>query len=145
MSVSWLVMAVVVRQAVSANVEVAAGGKLTDGDPLPTEVTYVLKYAEENGRSNGRPWSIRQSVAYHQTAANGTQTWILLHPLRGSAFQKRIEGILRQKDGSQKLLDPLNLHVSHMASYAENWKRYVAHLTADLSKAAGRIQSYRLE
>ena len=134
----------IARRAVSAKSVVSVCGKLIDYVPIRIEVTYILKYAEENGRSHGRPWSIRQSVAYHQAAADGTQTWVLLHPLRNSVFQARVEALLRQEYGPQKLRNPYNVHVLHLASYVENWKRYIAHLNRDLSSAVSTIQPYGL-
>lgn len=93
---------------------------------------YTLKYAEENGRSRGNKYSIRQTAIYHQYSTDDTHLWIILHPKNNTAFYTSLRNALLVNRGvSQLKKNPLGFHALLFSSYAPNWKQYLSHLSQD--------------
>ena len=95
-------------------------------------MTFIIKYPENNGRSDGaNPWSNRQTGVY-QSFDSKTQTtlWILLNPNPQSAADSRIKELFRTRpDGFPHLhlqeQRPL-VGLIVLSSYMLNWRTYMA-------------------
>ena len=93
-------------------------------------MTFVLKYPENNGRSDGaNPWSNRQTGVY-QSFDSRTQTtlWILLNPKPQSAADDRIKDLFSTgTDGFLHLQEQRPLvGLIVLSSYMLNWRTYMA-------------------
>lgn len=93
---------------------------------LVTEVAYLLRYMEENGRNHGNPWSLRQIGAYQQVnTKDRTSAWIFLR-LSGST-RRYLEREVQ--DMTYKTKDPfIKLHCSLILDTPDNWGRYIEYL-----------------
>lgn len=93
------------------------------------EMMYLYKYAERNQRSQGNPWSIRQTIVYQQISREGSHVWIVLHPRVSSVFHTRLQNLLTQPENVKILCkNPGNLHVLLISSYTDNWRWYLEQL-----------------
>ena len=93
-------------------------------------MTFILKYPENNGRSDGaNPWSNRQTGVY-QSFDSETQTtlWILLNPKAQSAADNRIKDLFSAgADGFLRLQGQRPLvGLIVLSSYMLNWRTYMA-------------------
>ena len=92
------------------------------------EMTFVFKYPEHNGRSDGAdPWSIRQTGVYQSfDPLTGTSLWMLLNPRRNAAADVRIRGMLNDlKSSSQLHQQPLLIGLVVLSTYFANWRTYM--------------------
>ena len=93
-----------------------------------SEVSYQLRYAEENHRSERNPWSIRQTGIYHHHKPRQNQDlFIILNPYAWSycTLEERLIQMTTSKKASRALFDnPYLLHVLPVASYMDNWRWY---------------------
>ena len=100
------------------------------------EMMYTYKYVERNGRSQGNNWSIRQTTVYHQHAADGTDTWIILHPRANSVFETRLFKVLSNADNAAQIqADPNVINLLLLSSYNENWRWYLGQLSETFQNA----------
>lgn len=93
-------------------------------------MAFIVKYPENNGRSDGaNPWSNRQTGVY-QSFDSKTQTtlWILLNPKPQSAADSRIKDIFSAgADGLLHLQEQRPLvGLIVLSSYILNWRTYMA-------------------
>ena len=93
-------------------------------------MTFILKYPENNGRSDGAsPWSNRQTGVY-QSFDSKTQTilWILLNPKPLSAADSRIKELFSAgPDDFLRLQEQRPLvGLIVLSSYMLNWRTYMA-------------------
>ena len=92
------------------------------------EMTFVFKYPEHNGRSDGAdPWSIRQTGVYQSfDPLTRTSLWMLLNPRRNAAADTRIRGILNDPEGSSQLhQQPPLIGLVVLSTYFANWRTYM--------------------
>ena len=92
-------------------------------------MAFVLKYPENNGRSDGaNPWSNRQTGVY-QSFDCKTQTtlWILLNPRSESAADSRVKHLLSKgADGFLHLQGQGALvGLIVLDTYILNWRTYM--------------------
>lgn len=113
----------------TSNVEQAFGGtswtKCAHG---LKEMTFVFKYPEHNGRSDGAdPWSIRQTGVYQSfDPLTATSLWMLLNPRRNAAADTRIRGMLNKPDGFPHLhQQPPLIGLVVLSTYFANWRTYM--------------------
>ena len=93
-------------------------------------MAFILKYPENNGRSDGaNPWSNRQTGVY-QSFDSKTQTtlWILLNPRPQTAADTRIKELFSAgADGFLHLQEQRPLvGLIVLSSYMLNWRTYMA-------------------
>ena len=104
---------------------------------------YTYKYVERNGRSQGNNWSIRQTIVYHQRAADGMAIWIILHPKSRSVFQGRLFKAFSDMQTAVEIhSDPEILHVMLISSYIENWRWYLSQLSEKFQDAVRFVGMY---
>lgn len=100
---------------------------VTDGKAeVSAEVTFVFKYPEHKGRSDGAdPWSIRQTGVYQSfDPLTTTSLWILLNPRQNAAADTRIRGMLNEPEGSPHQQPPL-IGLVVLSTYFANWRTYM--------------------
>lgn len=101
-------------------------------------MTFVLKYPENNGRTDGAdPWSIRQTGVY-QSYDSGTKAslWILLNPRQSTALDTRVRALL---NSSQDALDePSLLGLIALSTYFVNWRAYMAYWEKEELRLVGQ-------
>lgn len=91
-------------------------------------MTFVLKYPEHNGRSDGAdPWSIRQTGVYQSfDPLTTTSLWMLLNPRRNAAADTRIRGMLNGPEGYPQLHEqPPLIGLVVLSTYFANWRTYM--------------------
>ena len=93
-------------------------------------MAFVLKYPENNGRSDGAdPWSNRQTGVYQSfDSETKTSLWILLNPRPQSAADNRIQDLLSAGADSFLHLQEQRPLVGLIAlsTYVLNWRTYMA-------------------
>ena len=97
------------------------------------EISYQVRYAEENHRSPDRPWSVRQTGVYHHhSAKNDFDLFILLHPTENSPFERQLISLATMKSSQGELASliesPYRLHIMPFALYIDDWRWYVRYL-----------------
>ncbi|KAF4629741.1 hypothetical protein G7Y89_g8405 [Cudoniella acicularis] len=98
------------------------------------EISYQLRYMENNKRLHGDPWSLRQTGVYHQYSGFGTDNvknlWILLHPIKESIAYKRLDqATFSELRVHEMEFDPMRLHLLVFSSYIDNWRLYLHDIT----------------
>ena len=92
------------------------------------EMTFVFKYPEHNGRSDGAdPWSIRQTGVYQSfDPLTLISLWMLLNPRQSAAADTRIREILNEPDGFPHLQQqPPLIGLVVLSTYFANWRTYM--------------------
>ena len=93
-------------------------------------MTFILKYPENNGRSDGpSQWSNRQTGVYQSfDAKTQTTLWILLNPNPQSAADSRIKDLFSAgPDDFLRLQEQRPLvGLIVFSSYMFNWRTYMA-------------------
>ncbi len=96
---------------------------------LFAEMAIVLKYPENNGRTDGAdPWSIRQTGVYQSfDVITKTSVWILINPRQNTLADNRLKDLLGSREqfsaieGQQPLISLMVL-----STYFGNWRTYMA-------------------
>ena len=93
----------------------------------PREISYQIRYAEENHRSPDRPWSVRQTGVYHHHSANDEfDLFILLHPIKKSLFENQVTSLAMMQSHQTELAslveNPYRMHIMPFALYLDNWR-----------------------
>ena len=99
----------------------------------PQEVSYQIRYAEENHRSPESPWSVRQTGVYHHhSAKNDFDLFILLHPIENSFFEQQVTSLAMTQSFQDELAclveNPYRMHIMPFALYLDNWRWYFRYL-----------------
>lgn len=92
------------------------------------EMTFVFKYPEHNGRSDGAdPWSIRQTGVYQSfDPLTTTSLWMLLNPRQNAAADTRIREMLKKPEGPPRLhQQPPLIGLVVLSTYFANWRTYM--------------------
>lgn len=122
----------------------------TFGDSLtPSDISYQIRYVEENKRSSSQPWSTRQTgIFHHHSATEDFDFFIFLnpYPLEDCLVEKQILNLTKSLPAVAALLeDPFRLHLLPFASYLDNWRWYFQYLGQDFSKTNKRVMTLELE
>lgn len=92
----------------------------------PSDISYQLRYAEENERPGIQPWSSRQTGIYHHRSPNAEfDFFIVLNPTKESWLEK--EKLLKLFDSRQTVSSLLeNTYRFHLLplGYIDNWRWY---------------------
>lgn len=102
---------------------------LSSGLTSILELCYTLQYMEENGRSQGDPWSSRQAGIYQQVDLKTRKSvWVLIQPPRST--RKSLEEALQSDDRNfcSSSSNPMLLHATILLTTADNWEDYLKHL-----------------
>ena len=95
------------------------------------DLSYQLRYAEQNYRSKDRPWSIRQTGVYHHHSLQ-FDLFIFLNPLEESVVESQLlafgQANYSQHPMNSVIENPLQLHVLPFVSYLSNWRWYLRYL-----------------
>ena len=94
------------------------------------EITFVLKYPESNGRTDGpSPWSLRQTGLYQKFEPLAKRSlWVLLNPTPNSIADQKVFDLLEQYSGSMKpRQEPRLLGLLLLSAYFRNWRTYMAY------------------
>ena len=102
----------------------------------PQEVSYQIRYAEENHRSPDSPWSVRQTGVYHHHSfRNDFDLFILLHPVENSLFEQQVTNLAMIQSSQAELAslveNPYRIHIMPFALYLDNWRWYFRYLGED--------------
>lgn len=93
-------------------------------------MAFVLKYPENNGRTDGvDPWSNRQTGVYQSfDSRTKTSLWILLNPTSQSVADIRIKDLLSAgDDGFLHIQEKRPLvGLITLSTYILNWRAYMA-------------------
>ena len=116
---------------------------VTDDMAEPSsEMTFVFKYPEHNGRSDGAdPWSIRQTGVYQGfDPLTRTSLWMLLNPRRNAAADTRIRGMLNDAEGSPQLhQQPPLIGLVVLSTYFANWRTYMEFYEQEELRMVGNV------
>lgn len=105
----------------------------------PAEISYQIRYAEENHRSPERPWSVRQTGVYHHHSVQSNfDLFILLHPIENSLFEQQVTSLALKQSSQAELAslveDPYRMHLMPFALYLDNWRWYFRYLGEEFQK-----------
>ena len=97
------------------------------------EISYQIRYAEENHRSPNIPWSVRQTGVYHHhSATDDFDLFILIHPIESSLFEQQVTNLVMISSSQAELAslveNPYRLHFMPFALYLDNWRWYFRYL-----------------
>jgi hypothetical protein len=87
----------------------------------------MLHFFENNGKTEGDPWSPRQTAVYHQYHASGNRSsWILIKPSTHleEPLQSELEGVSRLTLSRKNRA--ARLHVMFTKFALRNWPDYIA-------------------
>lgn len=94
-----------------------------------SELSYLHQYVEQNGRSHGDPWSLRQTGIYQQVNAEHRRSvWIFLQLSRST--RRQLEPVLHSQSNSSDSF--MILHSILLLATVDNWGKYVEHLHSQL-------------
>ncbi|KAI0543382.1 hypothetical protein F4679DRAFT_120583 [Xylaria curta] len=96
-------------------------------DAGDVETCYVLHFFENNGKTEGDPWSIRQTAVYCRYDASGDQSsWILIKPSLNleELIQAELEGVSRLALSGESRAARLNVLFINFT--LRNWPDYIA-------------------
>lgn len=93
------------------------------------EFCYIARFFQQNGRAQGRPWSLRHTGIYQKTEPGApTSTWMLIQP--SPQIEELLE--LAQKEISKKERHPdthsLYLHGSILFTASRTWLDYIDYI-----------------
>ncbi|KAI2784254.1 hypothetical protein F4815DRAFT_206276 [Daldinia loculata] len=99
------------------------------GASTADEFCYIARFFQQNGRAQGRPWSLRHTGIYQKTEpGTSTSTWMLIQP--SPQIEELLE--LAQKDISKKERHPdthsLYLHGSILFTASRTWLDYIDYI-----------------
>ncbi len=96
-----------------------------------TEIAYTYRYVINNGRTEGSPWSVRQTAVYQKTnLKTGCSVWILIQP-NEAVFEHFKALCLQSVDGAQQSMAP---HLAFLSSARLYWKAYIGQLRLSLQE-----------
>lgn len=97
-----------------------------------SELSYILRFVEKNGRNRGDPWSLRQTGVYQQATFNSHQSaWIFLQLSRSTRIV--LENALRSQLRCFGQSDsPMTLHALLLGATVDNWGEYIQCLSTQL-------------
>ncbi|KAK0514063.1 hypothetical protein JMJ35_003785 [Cladonia borealis] len=96
-----------------------------------TEIAYTFRYVINNGRTEGSPWSVRQTAVYQKTnLKTGCSIWILIQP--NEAVLEHFKALcLQSVDGTEHSMAP---HLAFLSSARVYWKAYIGQLRLSLQE-----------
>ena len=97
------------------------------------DLSYQIRYTEENHRSPESPWSVRQTGVYHHHSATmDFDLFIILNPLVNSAFERQLLAFGAPQSNESELANvcenPYRLHILPWAVYLDSWRWYLRYL-----------------
>ncbi|KAH7134921.1 hypothetical protein B0J11DRAFT_424563 [Dendryphion nanum] len=98
--------------------------------PSSCEISYQIRYVEQNKRSKLNPWSLRHTGVYHHhSATSETDTMLLLHPVLEPAFRTKIRALQDDIfDRGALCSNPFLLHTWLFSQYFCHWRWYYRYL-----------------
>jgi len=101
------------------------------------EISYQIRYREQNHRSGPDPWSLRHTGVYHYHTPE-SDLWIILNPIKESPVETRLLELERLPANSAEVRricdNPFLLHTLLFSSYFGNWRWYFRSLGDDFEK-----------
>ncbi|EAT82301.1 hypothetical protein SNOG_09966 [Parastagonospora nodorum SN15] len=94
------------------------------------DISYQIRYIDNNHRGGQDPWSLRHSGVFHQHSAHeAADTVVLLHPVRQPLIDKAIAALKGDAIGRSKICEnPFLLHTLMFAQYFANWRWYLRYV-----------------
>lgn len=93
------------------------------------EISYQMRYVEQNQRGGMNPWSMRHTGICHHHNSGGIDVFILLHPVREPAIQTVLSALETDPIMRRALCsNPFLLHTWLFARYFDNWRWYFRYL-----------------
>lgn len=125
----------------------ASSQKTDDGS---RNLSYQIRYSEENHRAPDSPWSVRQTGVYHHhSSSKEFDLFIFLHPLTDSVLERQLLAFddqpVRHSDLSSICENPYRLHILLYAMYLDNWRWYFRYLGDDFQKKNDQIMTLDLQ
>jgi hypothetical protein len=101
---------------------------------LAAELSYLIRFMEENGRSRGNPWSLRQIGVYQKVNfRTGRSVWIILQ-LSGTTRSRMNETVQGKAACHESCGGPLRLHATLLLATVGNWADYIEFLHSRLRR-----------
>ena len=96
----------------------------------PSECAYILRYVELNHRQENNPWSVRQSLIYHQhREENNVSTWLFISA--SQTVRTQVNQFLKttSQGGGQ---DPFAVHLLILNVMLATWRRYLVYIAGEV-------------
>ena len=107
------------------------------------DLSYQIRYVEENYRSPEQPWSVRQTGVYqYHSATRPFDFFIFLHPLVDSLLEQHLTH-LDVPEATSFCQDPYRLHALPFAAYLDNWRWYLRDLGEDFQSKVRGLAFFR--
>ncbi|KAM0712549.1 hypothetical protein Q7P37_011646 [Cladosporium fusiforme] len=107
------------------------------------EYMYILKYPEQNHRSDEESWSIRQTAVYHQLhKATGKSVFMILSPLEESAGEMALSSWFRDSYGLQgPTSHAFAVNRMVLDTYYAGWRGYMSFYEKKIEKLCMKMMS----
>lgn len=110
------------------------------------ELSYTIRFFEENKRQRGDPWSLRQTGVYQSTSRLEPfqSTWILIQPSADLEKRLKIKFELITKNAKLWQYRHLVFHLSILGASFVNWRSYCESLGKSLEQLVGFSPDFSL-
>ena len=111
------------------------------------DLSYQVRYTEENHRCRETPWSVRQTGVYHHhSSTQSFDLFMLLHPLAESVLETQLIEFANTQSYQSELesicSNPYTLHILPFALYTGNWRWYFRSLGEDFDNKVKLSMSF---
>lgn len=90
------------------------------------EVSYQLRYVEQNNRRGPAKWSLRHTGIFYRHTPNEPDLMIVLHPIEDPKFQRTIAVLQEDHVARESFCEnPIKLHDTLLICYVDEWRWYL--------------------
>jgi len=99
----------------------------------PADICYNFRYVEQNGRTTGNPWSLRQIGVYEKyDSLKDVSIWILISASETAREALDDIKLTNQPVDSRCLTETNMFHAVLIAAVSREWRKYLEHLQVEL-------------
>ena len=110
---------------------------------MAADISYQIRYCEENHRDENQPWSTRQTGIYHHhSPSDKFDLFILLnpYPVDECILEQQICNLSTSPKSVQSLVaNPYRMHTLLFALYSDNWRWYFRYISDGFMKRVTKI------
>lgn len=102
---------------------------------IQTEFCYNIKYITRNNRTQGDPWSLRQTGIYEKYDVDtGRSTWIVLSPSDRAYRLLQRSHTMTQPDSRDSGIPVMSLHAALLNASAHEWGQYLEDIRNEIQR-----------
>ena len=102
-------------------------------------LSYQIRYVEENHRKTSQPFSPRQTGIYHHHSSDETlDLFIIVNPMEDSILELQLVQMMQSRTTALSICEhPFRLHLLLFALYIDNWRWYLRYIGEQLDRKVG--------